>query len=60
MSCNVSLKLNLEKYSMYKKQPAAVAKSETKTPIKMSFFTVPKSLIFESYGVQSNRIEQAQ
>lgn len=55
ISFNVSLKLNLEKYSMYKKQPDAVAKSEINTPIKMSFFTVPKSLIFESYDGQSNQ-----
>ncbi len=55
---NVSLKLTLEKYSKYKKTPAAVANSETKTPIRMSFFTVPKNLIFESYDVQSYQIEQ--
>jgi hypothetical protein len=45
---------------MYKKQPAAVAKSEIKTPISMSFFTVPKSLIFESYDVLLNQTELAQ
>lgn len=54
----VSLKLYLEKYSKYKKKPPAVAKSEIKTPIRMSFFTVPKSLIFESYDVPLNQTEQ--
>ncbi len=54
----VSLKPTLEKYSIYKKQPASVANTETKTPINMSFFTVPKNLVFESYDVQLNRTEQ--
>ena len=58
--CKVSLKLNLEKYSMYKKQPAAVAKSEIRTPINMSFFTVPKNSIFESYDVLLNQTELEQ
>ena len=60
ISCKVSLKLNLEKYSIYKKQPAAVAKSETKIPIKISFLTVPKNSVFESYDVQLNQTEQVQ
>ena len=60
ISCKVSLKLNLEKYSIYKKQPTAVAKSETKNPINKSFFTVPKNLIFESCDAQSNQTEQVQ
>lgn len=58
--CKVSEKLNLEKYSTYKKKPPAVANKATKTPINISFFTVPKRLIFESYDVQLNQIEQVQ
>ena len=57
---NVLLKLSLEKYSKYKKTPAAVANSETKTPIRMCFFTAPKNLIFESCDVQSYQTEQVQ
>ena len=60
ISFKVSLKLNLEKYSIYKKQPAAVAKRATKTPIKTSFFTAPKNLIFESYDGLLNQTEQEQ
>ena len=54
----VSSKLYLEKYSKYKKTPAAVAKRDIIKPIRMSFFTVPTNLIFESYDVQLNQIEQ--
>ena len=57
-SCKVSSKLYLEKYSKYKKTPAAAAKSEIKTPISMFFFTVPKNLVFESYDVLLNQTEQ--
>ncbi len=60
INCNVSVKLNLEKYSIYKKQPPAVANKETKMPIKISFFIVPKSLIFESCDVLLNRTELVQ
>lgn len=56
--CKVSLKLYLETYSKYKKTPPKVAKNATKTPINMSFFTVPKNLFFESYDEQSYQIEQ--
>lgn len=56
----VSLKLYIEKYSKYKKIPAKVAKKEIKMPIRMSFFRVPKSLIFESYDVLLNRTELVQ
>lgn len=55
--CSVSLKLNFEKYSTYKKQPAAVANKEVKMPIKISFFTVPKNLVFESCDVLLNQTE---
>lgn len=55
---NVSVNPTLEKYSMYRKHPAKVAKSEIKIPIKISFFTVPKSLIFESCDALLNQTEQ--
>ena len=58
--CKVSLNPNLEKYSMYKKHPAAGANNEIRMPIDMSFFTVPKNLIFESYDEQSNQTELEQ
>ncbi len=60
MSCKVSEKLTLEKYSIYKKAPAVVANMDIKTPINISFFKVPKNLIFVSYDVQLNQTEQVQ
>ena len=55
---NVSLNSYLEKYSKYKNIPPQVANKEIKTPIRISFFIVPKNLIFESYDEQSYQIAQ--
>lgn len=60
INCNVSTKLNLEKYSIYRKAPAKVANMDTKTPIKISFFIDPKRLIFESCDALLGQIAQAQ
>ena len=54
----VSSKLNLEKYSKYRKMPPKVANKPTKKPINISFFTAPKCLIFESCDAQSYQIVQ--